>query len=99
MTRHNHFLSPTLLSTVLAVCVIGCGLRDNKETIDQPVPVGRAAKIRPDYNGMVIPPNIAPLNFAVQEDGSKYYVEVYSGQGTPIKIFSKKPNIIIPEKK
>ena len=98
MTRHNHFLSPTLLSTVLAVCVIGCGLRDNKETIDQPVPVGRAAKIRPDYNGMVIPPNIAPLNFAVQEDGSKYYVEVYSGQGTPIKIFSKKPNIIIPEK-
>ncbi|MHC4643321.1 MAG: TolB family protein [Planctomycetota bacterium] len=98
MARHSHFLSLILLSTVLAVCLTSCDLRDNKETFDQPISAGRAAKIRPDYSGMVIPPNIAPLNFIVQENGSRFYVKIYSGQDTPIEIFSKKPAIIIPEK-
>ena len=47
-----------------------------KVTIDQARPVGRPPRIRPDYQGAVIPPNIAPLNFLVQEDGSLYYVKL-----------------------
>ncbi len=68
-----------------------------KVTIDQPRPVGRPPRIRPDYQGAVIPPNIAPLNFLVQEDGSLYYVKISSKQGKPVEVVSKSPKILIPE--
>ena len=34
-------------------------------------------RLDPDYTGVVIPPNIAPLNFVVEEEGAEYYVEIY----------------------
>lgn len=37
----------------------------------------RQPKIIPDYTGIVIPPNIAPLNFFVDEEGVKYRAEIY----------------------
>jgi len=98
LIKYSRYLPLILVSTVIAVCAICCGLREEKSSIEKSVPVGRMAAINPDYSRVVIPPNIAPLNFVVQEDGSKYYVNIHSGRGTPIKIFSKKPNIIIPEK-
>ena len=69
----------------------------NKMAIEQWRSIGRLPSIRPDYCGTVIPPNIAPLNFRVQENGSHYYVKIYSKQGKPIKIFSWTPNIVIPQ--
>jgi hypothetical protein len=98
LIKYSKYLPLILVSTVIAACGISCSLRDEKSSVEQSVPVARMAVIRPDYSRVVIPPNIAPLNFIVQEDGSKYYVKIHSGRGTPIKIFSKKPNIIIPEK-
>ena len=32
-------------------------------------------KIEPDYSGVTIPPNIAPLNFIIKEQGSAYFVK------------------------
>ena len=32
--------------------------------------------IFPDYIDVVIPPNIAPLNFTVLDKGNKYYIEI-----------------------
>ena len=98
MIKYSKYLPLILVSTVIAACGISCSLRDEKSSVEQSVPVARMAAIRPDYSRVVIPPNIAPLNFIVREDGSKYYVEIYSEHGTPIKIFSKKPAIIIPPK-
>jgi len=51
----------------------GCGT----EGVTQPagVQAGRAPGIRPDYAGTVVPPNIAPLNFIVEEPGEQYVVE------------------------
>ena len=57
----------------------------------------RSAVIRPDYTGTVIAPNIAPLNFLVQEQGTYYHVKIHSKQGAPIEIFSRKGKIVIPE--
>lgn len=37
---------------------------------------GTLPSIDPDYSGVVIPPNIAPLNFVIEEKGSEYYVEI-----------------------
>jgi hypothetical protein len=60
--------------------------------------VDRPAEILPDYAGSVIPPNIAPLNFCIQEDGSSYFVKIHAQKGEPIEIVSRTPGISIPEK-
>ena len=38
--------------------------------------VDRDIAIKPDYTGITVPPNIAPLNFAVLEPGRKYFVKI-----------------------
>jgi hypothetical protein len=73
--------------------------RTGKEyTIEQYSSINRPAKIQPDYTGSVIPPNIASMNFIVQEKGAGYFVRIYSEQGKPIEIFSRKTVIMIPER-
>ena len=36
---------------------------------DNPSPAGREPVIDPDYSGVTIPPNIAPLNFMIHGEG------------------------------
>jgi len=87
-----------LISGVIIIFALFYVLRDNKVTIMQYSVINRPAGIQPDYSGTVIPPNIAPLNFVVQQDGSGYFVRIYSEKGEPIEIFSKTPRIVIPKK-
>jgi hypothetical protein len=68
---------------------------DNK--IDQYNLIDRPANIYPDYCEVVIPPNIAPLNFLVKERGSQYCVKIHSTKGSTIQIFSHSPKITIPQ--
>ncbi len=55
--------------------------------------------IFPGYINTVMPPNIAPLNFRINEPGEKYYVLIHSENGREIKILSKNNKIVIAEKK
>ena len=55
--------------------------------------------IKPDYSGITIPPNIAPLNFMVDVAGDKYKVHIYSLTGEGILITSDENGINIPGKK
>jgi len=64
---------------------------DQYSSIDQP------PKIHPNYCGTVIPPNIAPLNFLVEENGSQYCVKIHSKKGRTIQVFSRTPKIMIPQ--
>ncbi|MBI9016442.1 MAG: PD40 domain-containing protein [Phycisphaerae bacterium] len=59
-----------------------------------------AAKVKPDYTGLTIPPNIAPLNFSVMEDGEKYTVRISQKdkEENKIEIVSKSKDILIPHK-
>jgi hypothetical protein len=41
---------------------------------------GRMAKIEPDYVNVTVPPNIAPMNFSILEDGSSFTVLATSGK-------------------
>lgn len=59
-------------------------------------PAGRAPRIHPDYAGLVIPPNIAPLNFCIDEAGVHYVVRIHSKAGQPIDVSSSTPCIRIP---
>ncbi len=65
-------------------------------TIKDCTRVSRTPTIKPDYTGTVIPPNIAPLNFAVLEPGTRYLVKIYSTDGEPINITSRTGKIEIP---
>jgi hypothetical protein len=56
----------------------------------------RAAGLSPDYAGVVIPANIAPLNFRVLEDGRACLVTVRSDAGRPIRVLSRTGDVHIP---
>lgn len=58
--------------------------------------VDRYPVIFPDYNEIVIPPNIAPLNFAIKEKGEAYVVKIAASGSTPLTIENKKGIIDIP---
>jgi hypothetical protein len=58
----------------------------------------RPAVLFPDYAGVVIPPNIAPLNFVVREPGRDYRVAVRGARGEPITIRSRDGTIRIPSR-
>lgn len=52
-------------------------------------------KISPDYSGIVIPPNIAPLCFSIEEKGLHYAVEIRGEKGDPIRIGSRNGKVQI----
>ena len=71
-------------------------MSQNKRSIPEYDQLERTAKISPDYTSAVIPPNIAPLNFMIDEEGVEYGVKIYSDNGTSIEIFSNCSGIRIP---
>jgi len=95
--RYQYFLV-ILLPVVLLTGLLVYAMWNNKVTIKQYTCLDREAKIHPDYCATVIPPNIAPLNFMVTEEGKRYYVKIYSRQGRPIEVFSRTAKIIIPDR-
>ena len=56
-------------------------------------------RMSPDYSGIVIPPNLAPLNFKIEEPGVRYRVELRSALGEPIILSSRSASVRIPPKR
>jgi hypothetical protein len=96
-TKKAKFLYATIAYALFTIVLLHACLAQ-KTTITQYSSIDRPAKVLPDYSGSVIPPNIAPLNFIIQQDGSGYFVRIHSRKGKPIEIFSKKPTISIPKR-
>lgn len=59
--------------------------------------VGRPPAIKPDYVGITVPPNIAPLNFFIEEPGRRFRAEIASVNGKAIEVASNSGRIQIPE--
>ncbi len=59
----------------------------------------RPPRIRPDYADVVVPPNIAPMNFVIDESGVGYHVKFSSAAGDPIELDTASGKVIIPEGK
>jgi len=55
--------------------------------------------IFPDYIDVTIPPNIAPLNFYVEEEGRNYFVQLQGADGKGFGVESKYPSIQFNMKK
>lgn len=58
--------------------------------------VPRPPRIMPDYRGTVIPPNIAPLNFLVEEPGTDYRARIRADRGQAIDVASRSGSMEIP---
>ena len=87
------FRSPRALrfwGTFLAACLVGSAAwlfvhapkdLDKLEASGQVVETDEAPRLYPDYAGVVVPPNIAPLNFEIQEDGQEYLTRFSIDEG------------------
>jgi hypothetical protein len=58
--------------------------------------INRTPRIFPDYTDIVIPPNIAPLNFIINEPGKQYFVLIKAEKGKEIKVYTKSSNVSVP---
>ena len=106
MSKHYRYLFILLILVILSAGVLVYALHNCSRTgislqpdrkIDQYTLIDRPAKIQPDYCETVIPPNIAPLNFFVEESGSQYCVKIHSKRGRAIQIYSRSPKIMIDQ--
>ena len=68
-----------------------------KVPTDVPV-IAKQPDIIPDYTDIVLPPNIAPLNFTIEEDGDDFAVRISGESGQSIMVSARHGDVRIPEK-
>jgi hypothetical protein len=61
--------------------------------------INQNVELDPDYTSISIPPNIAPLNFRINESADKYLVRFYNSYGNEFIVGSGNWNIEIPPRK
>ena len=88
--------APATMLVTMAALSLGSGTSDQPGSI---VGVGRVPKITPDYVGIVIPPNVAPLNHVINEPGEKYLVRIHAASGKQVEVVSRTGRIVIPQEK
>jgi hypothetical protein len=89
-----------ILSVLIAVVLLAYpAFRDRTRTIEQYISLADQPSIDPDYRDIVVPYNIAAMNFQITEPASAYQVKISSTNGKPIEIFSRKGDIRIPMSK
>jgi hypothetical protein len=81
--------------TILIMICFCLHCRENPEKFQV---VQRIPAIYPDYSDIIVPPNIAPLNFCIREKGKKFHVNIYSGTDT-IRINRSSGNVEIAPNK
>ncbi len=82
------------MQLLLSFFVLGCSNNVRNE-----IETDKVAAIFPEYYELVIPKNIAPLNFMIKENGSKFRVEISADKSNPIVIEQSSPTIQIPVNK
>jgi len=96
VTRYGRIL--ILILVIVLVAQIGLDLFTQTR---EPASSGRSAdrfpRIRPDYVNVVLPPNIAPTNFVIDEEGTRFHVRISGAEGRGIGVRSRRPSIRIPE--
>jgi len=98
MSFFYRILTNIFLGVILTVlCLQNC----SKAVPEDYTEIARVPNIDPDYTNIVIPPNIAPLNFKVNEEGTEFYIDIYSDprDGKHIEIKSRDNIVTIPIEK
>jgi Tol biopolymer transport system component len=91
----NSFLKKISLYPIILSLICSCNIKPGNRFYFQENP----PLIEPDYTWIIIPPNIAPLNFIIKEEGSAYYARFSYGENQETEIRSKSGMIQIPGRK
>jgi Tol biopolymer transport system component len=83
---------------ILGIGILSQSFTGCKHSIENSINLEKQPQIFPDYTSLVIPYNIAPLNFDICENGTEYFVEIFSKNGDKISIHQSSPKIEIPVK-
>jgi hypothetical protein len=70
--------------------------RTVRSAVEAAEPARRPPRISPDYTEIVVPPNLAPLNFVIREPGQQFVVRLHGEAGEAIEVVSRSPAIRIP---
>ena len=82
--------------TILTIClgtVVGCGRAPDLTSARR---INRPPQIDPDYTDIVLPPNIAPLNFRIREEKQSYVIWITSERGEAVEVRSGNGTCKIP---
>ncbi len=93
--------SVALMAAGCVVLVLAAGIwliRSGPPDLSGAAAAGRKPEIYPDYRGIVIPPNIAPLNFSIREPGRRFHARFGNGKadGAGFAVRGKSSSIVIP---
>ncbi|MCC8144924.1 MAG: hypothetical protein LIO93_00470 [Bacteroidales bacterium] len=88
-------MNKNILPGLLLLCTLLVACNPSVDSYDS---IDRNAQIYPEYEGTYIPPNIAPLNFQVREDGNKYLIRFVVHETDSFEVRTKE-NVTIPMKK
>lgn len=80
-SRQNCRVLPPLLLAATALWLLGAG-----GPASAPTALDRPPHLDPDYTDLVIPPNLAPLNFRLLEKGGAAVVKAWGQAGPPIEV-------------
>ena len=89
------YLKKYLLILLPAAYLISCGRTPAGNVTE----TGRTPVINPDYSGVTVPYNIAPLNFKIAEPATYYIARFSCGSGIQFDVKSSNGSITIPENK
>ena len=95
--RRTHILLLLLLGGLTVAIAVGYLSGSSGWIVTEPVLVDRTASISPDYTDTVIPPNIAPLNFVIDQPADRYCVKISAPNGQPVISSGREPEIRIPQ--
>jgi hypothetical protein len=79
-----------LYTFLIVILYVQCRVNPENYQVQHRTPV-----IYPDYTDIIIPPNIAPLNFLIREKGENFHVKIYGMDTDTIRISSKNGSIRI----
>ena len=82
-----------ILIVVAAALLTGCG-KPKAELPAQYSQLEEKADIYPDYTDIVVPPNIAPLNFMVRDSLADAFVAYLKGEGAELLVSAGKKGVI-----
>jgi hypothetical protein len=91
----SRFALIILITGIAIIAGLRC-VRNPPKEIEEFTEVAVEPRISPDYSDIVIPANIAPINFRILEQGQQYFVKVRAGSDKTIDIFSKTGQVRIP---
>ena len=100
MKRYFKFMMSIFFGIIISVMLFAL-LKCTDPDVVGCTEIDQLPNIDPDYTGIAIPPNIAPLNFTINEEGTEYCIDIYTNNGNSdrVKIKTKKNKVSIPIKK